>query len=71
MRVGYTVTKKVGNAVTRNRVKRRFRELARELLPRAGVAGADHVLIGRNSAVERDFDKLRSDLTKALAKVAE
>jgi ribonuclease P protein component len=71
MRVGYTVTKKVGNAVIRNRVKRRFRELARELLPHAGIAGADHVLIGRNSAVERDFAKLRNDLTKALAKVAE
>lgn len=71
MRVGYTVTKKVGNAVIRNRVKRRFRELARELLPQAGVAGADHVIIGRNSAVERDFAKLRSDLAKALAKVAE
>lgn len=71
MRVGYTVTKKVGNAVIRNRVKRRFRELARELLPEAGIAGADHVIIGRNSAVERDFGKLRSDLAKALAKVAE
>ena len=71
IRVGYTVTKKVGNAVIRNRVKRRFRELARELLPEAGVAGADHVIIGRNSAVERDFAKLRSDLAKALAKVAE
>lgn len=71
MRVGYTVTKKVGNAVIRNRVKRRFRELARELLPQAGVAGADHVIIGRNSAVERDFGKLRSDLAKALAKVSE
>ena len=71
IRVGYTVTKKVGNAVIRNRVKRRFRELARELLPQAGIAGADHVIIGRNSAVERDFAKLRSDLAKALAKVAE
>ena len=71
VRVGYTVTKKVGNAVIRNRVKRRFRELARELLPEAGIAGADHVIIGRNSAVERDFAKLRSDLAKALAKVAE
>jgi len=71
MRVGYTVTKKVGSAVIRNRVKRRFRELARELLPQSGVAGADHVLIGRNSAVERDFSKLRIDLAKALAKVAE
>ena len=71
MRVGYTVTKKVGNAVIRNRVKRRFRELVRELLPQAGVAGADHVIIGRNSAVERGFGQLRSDLAKALAKVAE
>ena len=71
IRVGYTVTKKVGNAVIRNRVKRRFRELARELLPETGIAGADHVIIGRNSAVERDFAKLRSDLAKALAKVAE
>lgn len=71
IRAGYTVTKKVGNAVIRNRVKRRFRELARELLPEAGIAGADHVIIGRNSAVERDFAKLRSDLAKALARVAE
>lgn len=71
IRVGYTVTKKIGNAVTRNRVKRRFRELAREILPDAGIAGADLVLIGRNSAVDRDFDKLRNDLNRALAKVTE
>lgn len=71
MRVGYTVTKKIGNAVTRNRMKRRFRELARSILPNAGIAGADHVLIGRNSAVDRDYEKLRNDLNRALAKVAE
>lgn len=71
MRVGYTVTKKIGNAVVRNKVKRRFRELAREILPTEGIAGADHVLIGRNSAVDRDFDKLRTDLHRALAKVAQ
>ena len=71
MRVGYTVTKKIGNAVVRNRVKRRFRELAREMLPARGRDGVDYVLIGRNSAVDRDFGKLRNDLDRALAKVSE
>jgi ribonuclease P protein component len=70
MRIGYTVTKKIGNAVIRNRMKRRFRALAREVLPEAGVAGADHVLIGRSDGIERDFTRMRADLVKALAKVA-
>jgi len=70
IRVGYTVTKKIGNAVVRNRMKRRFRALAHELLPTAGVPGADHVLIGRNGGIERDFGLLRTELSKALRKVA-
>ncbi len=70
MRVGFTVTKKIGNAVVRNRMKRRLRALARELLPDGGVRGADHVLIGRAGGVERDFAALRSELAKALNKVA-
>ena len=70
MRLGITVSKKVGKAVTRNRMKRRFRALARELLPVAGLAGADHVLIGRPSGIERDFGLLRSELVKALGKAA-
>jgi len=70
MRLGITVTKKIGNAVVRNRMKRRFRALARELLPVAGIAGADHVLIGRAGGVERDFDQLRNELVKALGKTA-
>ena len=48
MRVGFTVTKKIGNAVVRNRMKRRFRELLRAALPSAGLADHDHVLIGRD-----------------------
>ncbi len=69
-RVGFTVTKKIGGAVVRNRMKRRLRVLARELLPELGVAGADHVLIGRAGGIERDFAQLRSELAKALRKLA-
>ena len=69
MQIGFTVTKKIGNAVVRNRMKRRLRELARDLLPEHGVAGADHVLIGRNGGIERDFALLRTELRKALKKV--
>jgi ribonuclease P protein component len=68
MRIGYTVTKRIGGAVVRNRMKRRLRALARELLPAEGVAGADHVLIGRADGIERDFAALRRELSKALAK---
>ena len=67
-RVGFTVTKKIGGAVVRNRMKRRLRALARELLPSGGVPGADHVLIGRTSGIERDFSLLRQELAKALDK---
>ena len=61
---------KVGNAVVRNRMKRRFRALARAILPQAGIAGADHVLIGRQSGIERPYAELAADLKRALAKAA-
>jgi ribonuclease P protein component len=70
MRIGITVTKKIGNAVVRNRMKRRFRALARETLPDHGIAGADHVLIGRAGGVERNYDSLAAELKRALKKVA-
>ena len=69
MRLGITVTKKIGGAVVRNRMKRRFRALAREILPIEGFAGADHVLIGRAGGIERDFAALRAELSKALGKL--
>ena len=67
-RVGFTVTKKIGNAVVRNRMKRRFRALARDVVPELGHAGADHVMIGRSAGIERPFAALRDDLGRALAK---
>ena len=70
IRVGFTVTKKIGNAVVRNRMKRRFRALARDILPGSGMAGADHVLIGRSEGIERPFATLAEDFRRALAKVA-
>src|SRR5437868_4422901 len=66
IRVGFTVTKKIGGAVVRNRMKRRFRELAREIVPAKGFAGSDHVMIGRAKGVERDYSRLRSELEDAL-----
>ena len=70
MRIGFTVTKKIGNAVVRNRMKRRFRALARETLPEHGIAGADHVLIGRAGGIERDYASLAAELKRALKKLA-
>ena len=68
-RVGFTVTKKIGGAVVRNRMKRRLRALARELLPAGGIPGADHVLIGRSGGIERDFAQLRKELASALERL--
>jgi ribonuclease P protein component len=70
IRLGLTVSKKVGGAVVRNRMKRRFRALARELLPDSGLSETDVVLIGRPSGIEREFGLLREELRKALGKVS-
>ncbi len=68
MRVGFTCSKKVGNAVARNRAKRRLREIARHVLPEHGHDGWDYVLIGkRDTTATRDFAALQADLKRALA----
>lgn len=69
-RFGITVTKKVGNAVVRNRIKRRFREILRAALPEQGLPDHDHVLIARDGAIERDFAKLEAELSEALQRAA-
>jgi ribonuclease P protein component len=70
LRFGITVTKRIGNAVVRNRMKRRFRELVREALPANGLANHDHILIGRAGGVERDFAKMQGELAQALERAA-
>ncbi|WP_142492874.1 ribonuclease P protein component [Thalassovita litoralis] len=69
-RVGFTCSKKVGNAVARNRAKRRLREVARLILPEYGQAGWDYVLIGRAEVTAtRPFPDLQGDLIYALKKL--
>ncbi len=69
-RVGFTCSKKVGNAVARNRAKRRLREIARLALPEGGKTGWDYVLVGRRTeTAARPFSELQEDFRRALAKV--
>jgi ribonuclease P protein component len=67
-RIGFTVTKKIGNAVVRNRTRRRLKEAARLELAGSPVSGVDLVLIGREGTRARDFLQLRDDFRRALGK---
>jgi len=69
VRVGLTVSRKVGNAVKRNRARRRLRALAREVLPEAGRPQTDYVLIGRRETPTRPAADLRTDLETAVRNV--
>ncbi len=68
-RLGFTVTKKVGIAVIRNRAKRRLRAIAAELMPKWGKPGRDYVLIGRDATATRPFSELLADLEHALQRI--
>jgi ribonuclease P protein component len=67
LRVGFTASRKVGNAVARNRAKRRLRAAAAALLPLYGHAGNDYVLVARTATLTRPFPALLDDLKAALA----
>jgi ribonuclease P protein component len=68
-RLGLTVSRKVGNAVTRNRAKRRLREMVRLSAAPEKLAGFDIVLIGKTSAAERDFSLMKQDFLRGLDKL--
>jgi ribonuclease P protein component len=69
VRVGFTVSKKVGNAVIRNRVRRRLREIARQVIPDQARADLDYVLVGRQGGLQRDFAVMRQELVEALKRL--
>jgi len=68
-RIGYTVSKKVGNAVQRNRVRRRLKAIASDILPKEGSKSLDYVLIGRATTLTRTYDLLAQDFRSALKKI--
>jgi ribonuclease P protein component len=68
-RVGFTCTKKLGNAVMRNRIRRRIKEAARLTMPTLVETATDYVLIGRGAAETRDFEVLRKDIISAITKL--
>lgn len=69
IRVGFTVSRKVGNAVVRNRVRRRLREIARMVIPADARPDFDYVLVGRQGAIARDFAALQQELLEALKRL--
>jgi ribonuclease P protein component len=69
IRVGFTASRKVGNAVVRNRAKRRMRAAAASVLPALGRPGTDYVLIARAGTADRPFAKLIADLEAALRRI--
>ena len=71
IRVGFTATKKIGNAVIRNKAKRRMRSIALETLPDLGQNGTDYVFIARNSTTSTPYDSLVGDAQKALSSLAQ
>jgi ribonuclease P protein component len=66
--IGFTASRRIGNAVRRNRARRRLKEVARLHLPRHGLVGHDHVLVARKAALDRPFARIVADFADACAK---
>lgn len=69
LRIGFTVSRKVGNAVVRNRVRRRLKAAAELVMPVLARQDCDYVVIGRRQSLTRPFPALIQDLEQALRKV--
>ena len=69
VRVGYTASRRIGNAVARNRAKRRLRAAVAHVMPASAQCGCDYVVIARAATLTRPFDALIDDLTAALVRV--
>jgi ribonuclease P protein component len=69
VRIGFTVTKKVGNSVVRNRVRRRLREVVRLAPPARLQPGHDYVMVGRRGALDAPFDRMIEDFDRALRRL--
>lgn len=69
-RIGLTVTKKLGGAVIRNRIRRRLRAAAREVFPANAAPGTDYVLVARKAAYERNYAMLLDDMKRALLRLS-
>ena len=70
VRVGYTASRRIGNAVARNRAKRRLRAAVAHVMPASAQCGCDYVVIARAATLTRPFDALLDDLAAALARVS-
>lgn len=69
VRLGFTCSKRVGNAVARNRARRRLKAAAAEIAPLLGAAGCDYVLIGRPQTIDCAYDALAADMRRAFTQV--
>ncbi len=69
IRVGFTCSKRVGNAVARNRARRRLKAAAAEIAPAFAVTGCDYVLIGRPHTIDCPYDRLQADMRRAFQQV--
>ena len=69
VRVGYTVSKQNGNAVVRNKIKRRLRVIAKNIIGEYGIKNWNYVIIGQKNSLIEDFKNLEFEMNTAIKKI--